>query len=603
MKTPGTELRLARPPAIAALFALCLLGAAVTHAQSEPAKALHQIFDEEWEWTLNENPLMASFVGSTKHLDKLPDLSREAIARRQQHALDLLARLDALEMEELDDADQLNYELFRYGTQLAVDGAQFPSELLALNQMGGAPTMLVQMAAMAPRLNAGHFDALLDRLDKSPHLLQQTKDLLDEGVERGVTPPKITLRGVAETLAMLGGGEAAEHPIYQSAFANMPASISAADAERLQSRAKSILETKVLPAYLDFHRYWTQTYFPKSRDSIALADLPNGADWYAYNVRLQTTTNLTPQEIHDIGLREVARIRGLMEEVKRESGFEGSLDDFFEFLRTDPRFFFTDKEDLLSAYRDIAKRVDAELPALFSVLPRLPYGVQAVPAYQEKNNPTAYYNPGSAEIGRAGTFFANTYDLPSRPKWEMEALTIHEAVPGHHLQIALASELEGLPEFRKYGVMGGGFTAYVEGWGLYSESLGPELGFYKDPYSKFGQLTYEMWRAIRLVVDTGMHAKGWSRQQAIDYFRANSGKAEHDITVEIDRYIVMPGQALAYKLGELKIKELRAFAEAELGDGFDVRAFHDHLLGAGALPLQVLDRRMRAWVGATHPSP
>jgi uncharacterized protein (DUF885 family) len=284
-----------------------------------------------------------------------------------------------------------------------------------------------------------------------------------------------------------------------------------------------------------------------------------------------------------------------MESVREEAGFSGSLEEFLAFLRTDPQFFFTEADELLRAYRDIAKRADPELIKLFGTLPRQPYGVKPVPAHAEKSQTTAYYEPGSLEAGRPGTFFANTYDLKSRPKWEMEALTLHEAVPGHHLQLAIQQELGELPWFRRFG----GYTAYVEGWGLYAESLGSDMGFYQDPYARMGQLTYEMWRAIRLVVDTGIHALGWSRQQAIDYFLANAGKAEHDVTVEVDRYIVWPGQALAYKIGELKIKELRAYAGEELGEAFDLRAFHDAVLGAGALPLSVLETRIEEWVAET----
>ncbi len=281
-----------------------------------------------------------------------------------------------------------------------------------------------------------------------------------------------------------------------------------------------------------------------------------------------------------------------MDSLIAETGFKGSFADFCQFLRTDPRFFYDKPEDLLTGYRDIAKRIDPELIKLFGKLPRLPYGVVAVPAYSEKSQTTAYYEEGSLAAGRPGYFNANTYDLKSRPKWEMEALTSHEAVPGHHLQIAIAQELEGVPEWRKHD----DYTAFVEGWGLYSESLGTEMGLYKDPYSKFGQLTYEIWRAIRLVVDTGMHTMGWTRQQAIDYFKANSAKAEHDIEVEVDRYIVWPGQALAYKIGELKIKEMRAYAEKELGAKFDIRAFHDHILGNGAVPLDLLEKNVMTWV-------
>jgi uncharacterized protein (DUF885 family) len=323
-----------------------------------------------------------------------------------------------------------------------------------------------------------------------------------------------------------------------------------------------------------------------------MSDLPDGKDWYTYLVRQYTTTNLTPDEIHNIGLSEVKRIRDEMTKLIASTGFQGTFDEFNDFIRTDSQFFFTTPEDLLAAYRDICKRTDPELIRLFGHLPRLPYGVKPVPAYAEKSQTTAYYEGGSLEAGRPGYFFANTYDLASRPKWEMVALSLHEAVPGHHLQISIAQELEDLPEFRRRGW----YTAYGEGWGLYSESLGEEMGLYDDPYAKYGQLSYEMWRAIRLVVDVGMHYKGWSRQQAIDYFLANVGKAEHDIIVEVDRYIVWPGQALAYKIGELKIKELRAFAAKELGDSFDIRAFHDQILGSGPLPLNILEPQIKDWV-------
>jgi uncharacterized protein (DUF885 family) len=331
---------------------------------------------------------------------------------------------------------------------------------------------------------------------------------------------------------------------------------------------------------------------PRARTTIGLSALPNGADWYAHLVRRYTTTGMTPQQIHELGLSEVKRIRAEMDKVIAAVGFKGTFEEFSRFLRTDPRFFYDKPEDLVDAYRVIAKRADPELAHLFRTLPRLPYGVTPIPDYEAKSQTTAYYDSGSEAAGRPGTYFVNIYDLKSRPKWEMEALTLHESVPGHHLQISLARELPNLSEWRKHD----GYTAFSEGWGLYAESLGTEMGFYKDPYSKFGQLTYEMWRAIRLVVDTGLHAKGWTREQALDYFKANAAKTEHDIEVEVDRYITSPGQAVAYKIGELKIKELRAYAEKELGPAFDVRSFHDQILGHGAVPLDVLEKNIREWV-------
>jgi uncharacterized protein (DUF885 family) len=368
--------------------------------------------------------------------------------------------------------------------------------------------------------------------------------------------------------------------------------VDAFQAQSLRERAFKAYSDSVLPAYERLLEFTENEYLPGAREAIAAKDLPNGEAWYAHNVALRTTTTLSPQEIHDIGLAEVKRIRSEMDRVIIESGFEGSFEEFLAFLRTDPQFYHTTAEGLMREYRDIAKRADPELTKVFGMLPRNPYGVIPVPSYAEKSQTTAYYQRGSIRAGRPGYFFANTYALDTRPRWEMEALTLHEAVPGHHLQISLQQEMENVPWFRQNP----SYTAFTEGWGLYSESLGEEMGFYKDPYSKFGQLTYEMWRAVRLVVDTGMHSLGWSRQQAIDYFMRNAGKQEHDIIVEIDRYIVWPGQALAYKLGELKIKELRAYSEAELGERFDIRDFHDRLLGQGSVPLTVLEADMRDWV-------
>jgi prolyl oligopeptidase len=360
----------------------------------------------------------------------------------------------------------------------------------------------------------------------------------------------------------------------------------------LQSEAEQVLVADVYPAYRSLLAYLEETYLPGARKTVGQSAMPNGKKWYAYNARFHTTTDLTPKQIHEIGLAEVERIRQEMEQIIQDLEFDGSFAEFAEFLRTDPQFYFDTPEALLTAYRAICKRADPELVRLFGKLPRLPYGVKPVPSYNEKSTTTAYYEPGSLAAGRPGYFFANTYDLATRPSWEMEALSLHEAVPGHHLQIALAQELEETHDLLKHSF----YTAFVEGWGLYAESLGGEMGFYESPYSKFGRLTYEIWRAIRLVVDTGIHSLGWSRERAIDFFKQNAPKAEHDIIVEVDRYIVWPGQALAYKIGELKIQELRAYAKRKLGPAFDIRAFHDQVLARGAMPLGVLEQRVHDWV-------
>ncbi|HTL16487.1 MAG TPA: DUF885 domain-containing protein, partial [Patescibacteria group bacterium] len=382
-----------------------------------------------------------------------------------------------------------------------------------------------------------------------------------------------------------------QSPLLKS-FAEFPNEIPQTARERLRHEASAIVKDQVAPAFAKFFDFFTKTYLPQSRQAIALSDLPDGKAWYEFLVRTSTTTSMSPDQIHALGLAEVARIRKEMDLVIGRTGFKGSFSEFSTFLRNDAQFFYTNGESLLRGYRDIAKRADPELAHLFGKLPRLPYGVKAVPSYAEKSQTTAYYEEGSVNAGRPGWFFANLYALDTRPKWEMVPLTLHEAVPGHHLQLSLAQEMEAAPEFRKFG----GYTAFVEGWGLYAESLGQEMGFYQNPYEKYGQLTYEMWRAIRLVLDTGIHSMGWSREQAIDYFLANSSKTPHDITVEVDRYIVMPGQALAYKIGELKFKELRAYATRELGARFDIRKFHDEVLDSGALPMDILEQQIKQWV-------
>ena len=462
---------------------------------------------------------------------------------------------------------------------------------MPVTQMGGVQQNVAQYLMLMPYFQRTDFENAIARMEAVPALVEQTIALLEEGLRTGITPPRVTLRDVPDQVRNQIVDEPSASPMLRP-FQSTPPGIDHPLAETLRAAAARAYSGAIAPAYRRLLEYLESRYLPRTRETIAARDLPDGEAWYAFSIRQMTTTRLTAQEIHDIGLREVKRIRGEMDAVMDRTDFDGTFQQFVGFLRTDERFFFDHAEDLLVAYRDICKRVDPELPRLFATLPRLPYGVVPVPSYAEKSQTTAYYEPGSPSAGRPGRFFANTYDLRARPRWEMEALALHEAVPGHHLQIALAQELPEMPDFRRHGF----YTAYIEGWGLYAESLGPEMGFYEDPYAKFGQLTYEIWRAIRLVVDTGMHALGWSRQQAIDYFSDNAGKAEHDIVVEVDRYIVWPAQALAYKIGELKIKDLRARASAALGARFDLRLFHDEVLGAGALPLDVLEARVDAWV-------
>lgn len=562
-------------------------------AHATENQELDALFDIIWDWQLRESPEFATHVGHDQGQDRWSDESLEAHRRRQaltRKAAEMLRRVDS---GKLDDSHQLSYALISKRFAVEIEGFRFPDEYLPLNQMGGVQQEPARILSAMRANKAGDYENILARLRALPERIAQTIARMEQGLAKGITPPKVTLRDVPQQVLNLISGEPADSPLLAK-FKKMPDAIPAADRERLRDQAQAVVRDKVNPAYRKLHDFLVERYIPGARESVALSELPDGKDWYAYRARRMTTTSMTPLRIHEKGLAEVKRIRGEMQRVIRESGFKGDFQAFNEFLRTDKRFYYEKPEQLLGGYRDICKRADAELVKLFGYLPRLPYGVIKVPAYAEKSQTTAYYQSGSMKAGRPGYFFANTYDLSSRPKWEMEALSLHEAVPGHHLQLAIAQELKGLHKLRKYT----GYTAFIEGWGLYSESLGEEMGFYTDPYSKFGQLTYEMWRAIRLVVDTGMHALGWSRQQAIDFFKANAPKTEHDIIVEVDRYIVWPGQALAYKIGELKIKELRARARERLGDKFDIRGFHDTVLGAGALPLDLLERRVESWIEA-----
>ncbi|HET9442198.1 MAG TPA: DUF885 domain-containing protein, partial [Acidimicrobiales bacterium] len=543
-------------------------------------------------------PELATAVGWPGQGHRWADRSDSAVTRRHQETVAIAAALATFDAGALDEADRLNLALARRQTEVAVAGQRFPQERLAVTKMAGPHVEVPQTLGRMPARTAGDLEDVVARLHGLSTLVDQTITLLDEGRSPafGVTPCRLTVADVPDQLEALAGAAPEASPLL-AAFAapRRPPAVDAEDWDWLRADAREAWETVAVPALGRLARHLRDTYLPACRETVAWSDLPDGPDWYAHLVRRFTTTDLDPAEIHGLGHQECARIRAAMDEAMAATGHTGGFEDFTEHLRTDPRFYFDDPEALLAAYRDIAKRIDPGLPELFGVLPRLPYGVRAVPDHEAPSTTTAYYLRGSPAAGRPGWFYANTYDLAARPRWEMEALTLHEAVPGHHLQIALAAELEGLPRFR---TLGPAPTAYTEGWGLYAESLGAELGLYADPYSRFGQLTYEMWRAVRLVVDTGIHALGWSRRQAVDFFRERSGKPLHDIGVEVDRYIAWPAQALAYKIGERTITRLRAEAAAALGPAFDVRRFHDVVLGAGPLPLDVLEERVRAWTGA-----
>jgi uncharacterized protein (DUF885 family) len=573
------------------IFTSCTQSTTRNNSSQDAARKLHDLFKEDWEWRLKEFPETATYLGDHRYNDRLTDRSFEALERRKARERDLLARIQALDRAGLTGQDVISYDLFLRDKQMAVEGQRFQDELLPINQMQGPHLEFAQLMDIMPRRSAPDYENYLARLHAFPTQIDQVIALMQRGLETKWTPPAGPLRSVPAQIEGQIVSDPAKSPLHR-AFEKFPAEIPEAARARLTEAGRQAISGAVVPALKKLLAFVTETYLPACRQEIAASALPDGQDYYAFAARRETTTSLSPREIHQTGQREVERIRREMEAIIKQVGFTGSFQDFLTFLRSDARFYFTKPEDLITAYRDISKRADAELPRLFAELPRNSYGVREIPAYEAPAQTTAYYQPGAADGSRAGTYWVNTYKLNTRPKYEMEALSIHEAVPGHHLQISRAQELTGLPDFRRHA----GYTAYVEGWALYAESLGREMGFYTDPYAQFGQLTYEMWRACRLVVDTGMHALGWSREQAIDFMKANTAKTENDIIVEVDRYIVWPGQALGYKLGELKIKELRARARQELGGKFDVRKFHNAVLDDGPLPLELLDQRINEWI-------
>jgi uncharacterized protein (DUF885 family) len=592
-----TTIGLAGTLAIAPVLALANGRAGDNREPAEEVKKFRAFLDQDWKRAMVDQPEGATWLGFPGQNRRWSDNSPQGIELRKKHLRDSIATLKTIRREDLPEVEKLNYDL--YGRSLAdlEEGMQYGDDagggslVMPVDQMDGIQQNAAEILSLMPHETVADYEDMLARLEALPAAVEQTLALLQDGLKRGYTPPKITLRDVPKQLADLVPAEPMASALLQP-FTAFPAGFPEADRARLTDRAKSVYSSAVAPAFQKLHAYLAGTYIPACRESIAASALPNGAANYAFRVRLETTTSLTPQQIHEIGLAEVKRIHAEMEKLIAATGFKGSFHEFTEFLRTDPRFYYDKPEDLVNGYRIIAKRIDPELAGLFGKLPRLPYGITPIPEFKAPSQTTAYYQAGAAKVGRPGWYFVNTYKLEARPKWEMEALSLHESVPGHHLQISLAQELEGVPEFRRHA----GYTAFVEGWGLYAESLGEEIGMYKDPYSKFGQLAYEMWRAVRLVVDTGMHMMGWTRQQAIDYFRENTGKTDQDVISEIDRYIVWPGQALAYKIGQLKIRELRKEAERRLGAKFDERRFHDAVLENGALPLNILEAHMKKWV-------
>ncbi|HUF32287.1 MAG TPA: DUF885 domain-containing protein [Acidimicrobiales bacterium] len=555
----------------------------------EPER-LQRLFDLSFAHAMAERPESATMLGQPGHNHRWTDWSMEAVERRRAEARLDLDAIVTFDRDELSAEDALSLDVFTHQATDSVAAAEHPEHLLAMNQLDGPQVDLAFVLSAMPTATRSHLDDVLARLRGIPDVVDQTIALLEHGVHQGITAPQVALRDVPAQVDANLGADPLDSPLL-AAFRLLPDSLMS-EKDELTNDAAAIMAEQVGPAMRRLREHLVDRYLPAARQTIALSDLPGGPEWYAARVRHYTTTDATPQEIHDVGRSEVDRIAAEMKAVRDELGFEGTAEDFATTLAEDPRFTFPDGQALLASYRDIAKRVDATVLRLFRTIPRLPFAVVPVPAEQAPSAPMAFYLPGSLDDGRPGQFFANTHDLASRPSWNMESTCLHEAVPGHHFQLTLAQELDGVPTFRKHVFV----TAYLEGWGLYCESLGPELGMYDDPYQRYGALDNEMMRAVRLVVDTGIHALGWSRKQAIDFFRAASASPIEDIVVEVDRYIVLPGQALAYKTGELKLQALRAKASTALGDRFDIRDFHHEVLRHGCLPLDLLEAQIDAWV-------
>ncbi len=595
--------------ALAAIMAGCSPGtapgtpqaaaAANTGAVSDKAAHLDRLYAQYWEEMLKRNPLAATYQGDGRYNDQLPNfLSREYRETSRAFTTDWLEKIESLGPDGLEGQDLLSWQIFVEDARDELASQKFPAWMQPVNQFYNIASTFVQLGSgtgAQPFKTVQDYDNWRERASNVPVLFNQAIANMGEGIQAGVVQPRALMEKVLPQLDALIK-EDPRQTLFWKPVADMPESFSDADRKRIEDDYAQLISTVLMPSYSHLRDYIANDYLPHTRDSAGMSDLPNGQDWYAFRVHQSTTTDLSPAQIHQIGLDEVARIHGRMHEVMDEVGFRGTLQEFFVFMQTDPRFEFASEDELLAFYRGLEAEVNAKVPELFSLVPRAPFEIRPVEAFRAQSAAGGSYMTPSEDGTRPGVFYVNTYDLPTRKTWDAEDLFLHEAIPGHHFQLALQQELTGLPAFRRFG----GQTAYIEGWGLYAESLGKELGVYEDPYSHFGYLQNELWRAIRLVVDTGLHSKGWTREQVIDYMLENSAESRTQAVAEAERYMAIPGQALAYKIGELKILELRKRAEDALGETFDIRQFHAEVLKDGSVPLDVLEGKIDRWIAATR---
>ncbi len=565
--------------------------------QADKAAQLNQLYADYWEAVLKLNPLQATFQGDNRYNDQLPDMG-SAEFRKQQHdlAVEWLGKVEKIGDAGLGGQDLLSYRIFVEEQKQSLEGEKFPGWMLPVNQMGSTVSYAVMLGSgqvAQPFKTVKDYDNWLARAGRVPVLLDTEIANMREGIKAGVVQPRVLMEKVVPQFDALIAAKAEDSQFWGPITA-MPADFPAADKERLSAAYRELIEQQLMPAIKKQRDFIANEYLPATRDSVGLDALPDGKAWYAFSAKQMTTTEQTPEQIHAIGLKEVERIHGEMHAVMEQVGFKGSLQDFFKFMQHDKQFEFKSEQALLEHYRGLEKQIEANVPKLFSLTPKAGFEIRPIEAFRAESAAGGEYMQPSEDGSRPGIFYVNTFDLPTRKTWDAEDLFLHEAIPGHHFQIALQQELQGVPAFRRFG----GQTAFIEGWGLYSESLGKDLGVYTDPYSYFGRLQGELWRAVRLVVDTGLHSKGWGRQQVLDYMFANSSVSEPDAVAEAERYIAWPGQALAYKTGELKIQELRKRAEQKLGDKFDIREFHAEVLKDGSVPLDVLDEKIESWIAS-----
>ena len=595
------------PSLLALATALLLSTPAVVNATSpstvavqpaqDKASQLNALYEQYWEESLKLNPLRATFQGDPRYNDQLPNsMSAEFREKSLHFTRDWLRKIEAVGAEGLTGQDLLSYQIFVRDARNEIEGSRFPDWMQPINQFYNIASTVVQLGSgtgAQPFKTVQDYDNWQRRASRFPVLFDQAIANMREGIEAGVVQPRALMEKVVPQLDALIKPKA-EDTLFWGPITKLPDSFSAADKQRITNDYRQLIEGELLPAYRELRQFIVDDYLPHTRTSAGMAALPNGEAWYAYKARDSTSTDLSPAQIHQIGLDEVARIHGLMRGVMKDLGYQGTLQDFFKFMQNDPRFIFKSEEELLVFYRGLESKVNARVGEQFSLIPKAAFEIRAVEPFRAKSASGGSYMRPSEDGTRPGVFYVNTYDLPTRKIWDAEDLFLHEAIPGHHFQLALQQELTGLPKFRRFG----GETAFIEGWGLYAESLGKDVGLYEDPYSYFGYLQNELWRAIRLVVDTGLHSKNWTREQTIQYMLDNSAESETHSTSEGERYMAIPGQALAYKMGELKIKQVRAKAEKALGDKFDIREFHAEVLKDGSVPLDVLDAKVDRWIAS-----